>query len=57
MLGRSSPSGRALRAKLRPNMIKLLCEDGLAGESRGGAEFFFDAQQLVVFRDAIGARS
>ena len=30
-------------------------EGGAAGEARGGAELFLDAQQLVVFGDAVGA--
>ena len=32
-----------------------LAEQGSAWETGGGAEFFFDAQELVVFGDAVGA--
>src|SRR6516162_785751 len=32
-------------------------EDGFARKAGGAAEFFFNAQQLVVFCDAVGARS
>src|ERR1700722_12910018 len=50
--------GKLGRSMLRPYKceVPLLREDRFAGEAGGGAEFFFDAQELIVFCDAVGAR-
>src|SRR6202042_2865762 len=65
-LGLRSPQKNRLRcifyaraswgAALPAPYPELLCEDRFAGEAGGGAEFFLDAQELVVLRDAVGAR-
>ena len=46
-----------LRNNLPIRLRKNLAQRGFAVEARGGAEFFFDAQELVVLGDAVGARA
>src|SRR6266404_7115298 len=41
----------------RPSSFLSSGKDGLAGKARRRSELLFDAQQLIVFRDAISARS
>ena len=38
---------------MRPLLLR--SERGAAGEARGRAELFLDAQKLIVFGDAVGA--
>ena len=47
----------AAEGRASPAPTGELLERRFAVESRGCSQFFLDAQQLVIFRDAVGARS